>query len=393
MHSKSPPKRVLAIVANVKQFRLPFYTNLGAQLERRGILLKVAYSAPDPVEGTKGDSIDLPDSIGVKCPRLYMLRGRLLLQAVPLRELARADLVIIVQANGYLLNYLLLLASILRLKRVAFWGHGYNHQAREEQLQERFRRLTVNLADWWFAYTERTAAYLCSVGVPADRISVINNAVDTSAFAAQVASVSPQEIEALYSELRLSPQASIGLYCGSLYAHKHLDFLVEATMRIRAADPNFVLLIIGAGPERTYIEQQAATHDVIRYLGPQFGRTKAVAFRASKLFLNPGLVGLAILDSFAAGLPLVTTNVRLHSPEIAYLRSGENGLMLPHDAASFASAVVDLIADEKRLKAMRQSAAESGARFTLAGMVDNVTRGIVACLDATTGGRVPGSVQ
>jgi L-malate glycosyltransferase len=374
--------RVLAIVANVKQFRLPFYTRLTADLERRGVEFRVAYSAPDATEGTKGASIDLPDSFSRKCSRLYLLGGRLLLQAVPLSELARADLVIIVQANGYLLNYPLLLASKLRIKRVAFWGHGYNHQARSDQLQERFRRLIVNLPDWWFAYTDRTSAYLRESGVAAGKISVINNAVDTSAFAAEVAGVTGQELQSLRAELDVPSSAPIGLYCGSLYAHKHLDFLLEASARIQQAIPDFVLVVIGAGPERASIERSANEFRWMRYLGPQFGSKKAVAFRAASLFLNPGLVGLAILDSFAAGLPLITTDVRVHSPEIAYLRPGENGLMLPHDTAEYSRGVVELVLDSARLTAMGASAAESGRNFTLDAMVNNVTRGITDCLEA-----------
>jgi L-malate glycosyltransferase len=38
--------------------------------------------------------------------------------------------------------------------------------------------------------------------------------------------------------------------------------------------------------------------------------------------LMPGLVGLAVLDAFADGIPRVTTVIEYHSPEIEYLVPG-----------------------------------------------------------------------
>jgi glycosyltransferase involved in cell wall biosynthesis len=388
MREARAPKRVLAIVANVKQFRIPFYALLAAELERHGIVLRVAYSAPDPGEALKGDSVDLPAPVGLKCSRLYMLRGRLLLQAVPPRELARADLVIIVQANGYLLNYPLLAACQLRLKRVAFWGHGYNHQGSSASLRERFRRLLVNIPDWWFAYTGRTASYLRDAGVANAKISVINNAVDTRTFAAEVAGVTAAEIDAMRGRLDIPPDANVALYCGSLYPNKHVRFLLAAGARIRAQLPGFVLLVVGTGPEADIVAAEARRAPWLRYCGKQFGRDKAVLFRMAAAFLNPGLVGLAILDSFAAGLPFITTDIPVHSPEIAYLEPGVNGFSVAHDAAVFADTVTALLGDRQRLRELGAGALLTSKRYTVDNMVANVTQGIVSCLEATS--RRPG---
>src|SRR5207248_2032941 len=190
LRMKQRPNRcpaVLMIVANIKQFRVVFYTKLAARLSSAGIELRVAYSDSDAKEALKADSVDLPVPPGLKVPRWYFLGGRLLWQGLPLAELGRADLIVTEQSNGYLLNYPLLLASRLGLTRVAFWGHGYNHQAAPGALGERFRRMFIGLSHWWFSYTQRTADYLCRNGVSADRITVINNAIDTTAFASQVA--------------------------------------------------------------------------------------------------------------------------------------------------------------------------------------------------------------
>jgi glycosyltransferase involved in cell wall biosynthesis len=371
---------VLAIVANVKQYRAVFYTQLAARLAAARIDLRVAYSESHGTEASKGDSIDLAPPLGLKVPRWYLLAGRLLLQRVPLAAMRRADLIIIVQSNGYLLNYPLLLASRLGLKRVAYWGHGYNHQARPGALGERFRRSFINLSDWWFSYTQRTADYLQRHGVSAERITVINNAIDTTAFAAQVAAVTPAEVQQLRSELALPQQARIALYCGSLYGHKHMPFLLDACGLIQARLPDFVLAVAGAGPSADLLRDASRRLPWLRYLGPQFGHTKAVLFRSAEVFLNPGLVGLAILDSFAAGLPLITTDLPIHSPEIAYLEPGANGLVVPYAAQAWADAVIGLLLDGDRLNAMGRAARIASCKYTVEQMAENVVQGIQRCL-------------
>ncbi len=382
---------VLAIVANVKQYRAVFYTQLASRLSAAGIQLRVAFSESHGTEALKGDSIELPPPLGLKVPRWYWLAGRLLLQRVPLAALRRADLIIIVQSNGYLLNYLLLLASRLGLKRVAYWGHGYNHQARPGAFAERFRRRFVGLSDWWFSYTQRTADYLLQNGVAAERITVINNAIDTAAFAAQVAAVTPEEIQLLRSDLALPQQARVGLYCGSLYGHKHMPFLLDACAQIHARLPEFVLAVAGAGPSADLLREASGRLPWLRYLGPQFGHTKAVLFRSAELFLNPGLVGLAILDSFAAGLPFITSDLPIHSPEIAYLEPGINGLVAPYAAGPWADAVIGLLQDENRLAAMGRAAHLASRKYTVEKMADNVAQGIERCLGIQMAARSAGA--
>src|SRR4051812_37641870 len=97
---------VVAIVANIKRFRVPFYERLAQKLSTSGIDLNVVFSDPSAEEMSKKDSADLRAPLGVKVKGRYFLRDRLLLQFPPLRLVRSADLVIAVQANGYLINYL-----------------------------------------------------------------------------------------------------------------------------------------------------------------------------------------------------------------------------------------------------------------------------------------------
>lgn len=122
----------------------------------------------------------------------------------------------------------------------------------------------------------------------------------------------------------------------------------------------------------------------LHYVGPRFGRDKAVHYRIADAVLNPGLVGLSIMDAFGAGLPLITTDYYGHSPEIDYLEHGVNGWMTPLDPARYADAAARLLADRPRLREMGRAALAASQRLTMEAMVQRFAGGILACLAAAT---------
>src|SRR6266481_1566889 len=172
-------KSVLIIQAQMKQYRVPLFDKLRDALLVDGIDLRVAYSEPPTNELAKRDNAELPTDYGVKVPGTWFFGQRMLYQAVG-REIARADLVIVEQANKYVWNHLLLLLSAFGRKRLAFWGLGENKQADRSELSEWYKRRILRLADWWFAYTDGTAGYLIDNGADPKRITSVSNAVDTT---------------------------------------------------------------------------------------------------------------------------------------------------------------------------------------------------------------------
>ncbi len=82
---------------------------------------------------------------------------------------------------------------------------------------------------------------------------------------------------------------------------------------IRRDIPDFELVVIGKGPEADFIETAAAQHEWIHFVGPKSDDEKVPYWALSKLLLMPGLVGLVVLDSFALGVPMITTDYPYHS--------------------------------------------------------------------------------
>ncbi|HZX28419.1 MAG TPA: glycosyltransferase family 4 protein [Telluria sp.] len=369
--------RVLIVERQLLQYRVGFYQRLREQLEREGIELQLLVGEGTPKEKMKRNEAELPWAIRI--PTRYFLGYRVCWQ--PFGKYARqSDLVIVMHENKIIYNLWLMLA---RPTRLAFWGHGANLQSdRPDGWKERFKRWTVRRADWWFAYTDMSARMVADAGFPPERTTVVENAIDTEELRALCEQVTPEMIAAERQRLRLQP-GPVGLYLGSLYKEKRLDFLIDAACRIRAAVPDFQLLVAGAGPEQVSIEEAARQHPWIHPLGPVQGQAKALALRMADVILNPGLVGLGILDSFASGRPMFTTDCGLHSPEISYLRSGSNGVMTENDVTLFAAAVEETLRHPDRMERLILGAKASAEHYTVENMASRICRGIQASLSMT----------
>lgn len=379
MGAAAKRKRSLCIIQPVmKQYRVPFFRELDKALAARNVQLTVVYGTPWGGEAERGDHADLPAPIGVKISSVMLLGKLLLIPA--LQPWLRADLVVVEHANKNLLNYLLAILWGLRMKRLAYWSHGRDRQADPASAGERFKRCTLHWADWWFAYTEGAAAYLTEQGFPAGRITVVENALDTRALRADIAAVSESERRMVRAAFGWSDDAPVAVFCGSLYANKRLDLLFAAADRVYESVPAFRLVIVGGGPLAEKVDAFAHPRPWVRAVGPKFGHEKSVLLSIACMWLNPGALGLGILDAFCAGLPLLATLQPTHGPEIEYLRHEENGLLLDDTAEAFADGVLSLLRGPELAARLRAGAAASARRYSIETMVTNFAEGVDACL-------------
>ena len=370
--------RVLIIQTEVKHYRLPFFHGLHTALQQDNIDLRVVYSNSNPVQSLRKDCFDLPPGFGRRVPGYWFFR-RFIYQPI-WKEILAADLVISGSEVKYLLNPLLLALSAFKLKRVAFWGLGPNRHPTRSRLAEFVKKPFFTCVDWWFAYTESIAQYLRAEGMPSDHITVVQNATDTGELRRQIDDISDSEVRDARFALTGDPSSKIGLYCGMLHEIKEIPLLIESARLVRSKCPDFHLVIIGNGPLRAWLEGAIAGEPWIHYLGSKFGRESALYYKMADLFLMAGTAGLAVVDSFAARLPLFLTDLPTHPPEISYVIDGENGRIASHNAKDFADSIVVTLSDPEMMERLRRGAAEASSRYTIEAMIENWRTGIKRCL-------------
>lgn len=364
--------KVCIVQRRLTHYRAPLFVALREALADRGIQLELLVGQGTPAEEKKHDAGVLPWAQSI--PTRYLFGDRLCWQSLG-RHLDGIDLLIVTQENKLIQNHLLLLAP--RRFKLAFWGHGANLQSDNPHgFKERFKRWTTNRVDWWFAYTQMSADLVKAAGFPGSRITVLNNAVDTSELHRQRQSVTLEETHALRESLGFGARP-VGVFVGSLYADKRLDFLFAATEAIRREVPDFHLLIVGEGPEGGKVQTWCAAHPWTRWVGARFGKEKVAHVSVAQVMLNPGLVGLSILDAFVCGVPMLTTDCGIHSPEIAYLENGINGVTTTDDLGAYVSASVRLLLDTQALDTLRTGCAASAKEYTVENMARRFADGVV----------------
>ena len=372
-------KTVLIIEAQMKQYRLPFYEMLYERLRDADIRLRVAYSDPAGQELRKRDNCVLPLEFGLSVKGSWVFYDRVLYQPL-LREICFADLVITDHAYKLALTHYLLLVSRLGLKRVGFWGHGRNRQGNALRFPEKYKKRTLDWVTWWFAYTAGTAEYLHRQGVPKSKTTTVQNSVDTRRIQEHVQHLDTNARARIRSAMGIPVAAPVGIFVGALQKVKYVSLLLDASRAIRKSVGEFHLIIVGGGPEEEAIRESAREQSWVHIAGSKFGDEKSELLAIADVFLLPGMVGLAILDAFAAGLPVVTTRLPIHSPEVEYLEEGSNGIVTEHHSVAYADAVVDILLHPQKLHQLQSGARLSAEKYSIEAMVENFRRGILQCL-------------
>lgn len=378
-----PPgkKSVLILQEHLPEYRVRFFELLRQDLASHGLPLRLLCSPhvrSSLIEGRLDWAV-----------RLDTHRwGPVVWQNVlPFARLA--SLVIAPQETKYLAVPLLLFLRRWGRWKFAFWGHGKNFQARHpDSLAERWKRFLSVRADWWFAYNDRSAQVVRELGFPSARITSVQNSVDTQALARGRARLTEQELQSLRSRLGFSSE-NVVVFTGGLYPGKRIPFLLQTCRRVRERIPDLQLIVIGLGPDSPLVERAARTQPWIHYLGPRKDLEKIPPWALAKLVLMPGGVGLVAVDSFALGVPMVTTACpNLHGPEIGYLRDGQNARIVGDwdSVEAYAEAVVFLLQNEAARAALVRGCLESAGHFSLEDMSRRFCGGILRCLQASPSG-------
>ncbi|AEE53267.1 glycosyltransferase family 4 protein [Haliscomenobacter hydrossis] len=370
-------KNVLIIQKSLVQYRKDFFDQLRNALHEEGVTLSLVYGKENEKDGLKNDEVDLEWSTYIPNKMIKLGGGNLIWQPC-LRELKHQDLVIVESANKLILNYLLMIARHFSKLKLGFWGHGRNMQDAPDSRANRFKYLFLKNCNWWFAYTAGVKEFLIEKGYPAAQITAVQNAIDTRLSLEQYAQTTDAEAAQLKAELGINSQ-QVGIFCGGMYPEKQIDFLLECCLKIKERLPDFHMIFIGSGIDAQQVRSAADQYRWIHYVGPKFGKDRVVYFKIASLFLMPGLVGLAILDSFAFETPIVTTNYEFHSPEIEYLEPGKNGIIVDNTIDDYSHAVVDILSTGK-YELLLDYCKISAEQYTIEAMVENFKNGILQAL-------------
>ena len=225
-------------------------------------------------------------------------------------------------------------------------------------------------------------------GAAADRVHLVHHGVDADAFAP----VSQAVIDAVRARFGIA--RTYVLFVGGFEPRKNLEQLVRSFARIDTTD---VSLVLAGGPVRWFPQATdrleasigllpSAIQDRVIRTGYLADRDKLALLSGATLLAYPSLYegfGFPILEAFAAGVPVLTSNVS-SLPEVA----GDAAVLVdPLDTDAIASALTELLSDADLRAVLSAAGVARAARFTW----EATARATAAVLQAAApGGRAPG---
>jgi PEP-CTERM/exosortase A-associated glycosyltransferase len=196
-------------------------------------------------------------------------------------------------------------------------------------------------------------------GIPAGKVTVIPNAVDSEAF-----SVDGRPDSELRRQLGLDSALVLG-FIGSFYAYEGLAVLLRALPLMLAQNAAVRVLLVGGGRQEEELKRLAgelgvATQVIFAGRVPHgevqryYDLIDVLVYPRMSIRLTELVTPLKPLEAMAQGRLLVASDVGGHRELI---RHGETGVLFKAgDPAALAAAVLDLVGHRERWAALKASA-------------------------------------
>lgn len=224
--------------------------------------------------------------------------------------------------------------------------------------------LFVQKADHIFTVSEFSKKDLmASLGVPAEKITVIYNAADEGFRPAQ------SESEKKNIQAEFSGSAPYFLHVGMIHERKNITGLIKAFSRFRGKRNKLRYRLILAGGKQWWTREMQHTLDSspfredILFIGKVNDENLRRLYRAAEALVYPSFCegfGIPVVEAFKSGIPVITSD-RCALPEIA----GRAALLInPEESASIADAMERVVKNEDLRNELVILGAERSAQFS-----------------------------
>lgn len=253
-------------------------------------------------------------------------------------------------------------AAIRRLLGVPFIQYLY---AMEMAARPSLTRFAVTRARAVVVLSDYARTLALEAGAPAGRTHTIPPGIDIPPPEIDIPSAAPREP---------APRPTILTIARLREPYKGHDVLIRALPLIRAQVPDVEWVVIGEGPLRPVLEEQARSLAIernIRFLGSVDDRTRDAWLGRAQVLAMPsrlpgnGLAGegfgIVFLEAAARGLPVVAGAV---GGALDAVCDGHTGCLVdPTDPHAVAGAIVEILRDPARAALLGRQGMEWAQRF------------------------------
>jgi glycosyltransferase involved in cell wall biosynthesis len=233
-------------------------------------------------------------------------------------------------------------------------------------MQTRLQKLVCRFADCVLVNAEAIRESLIEQGYDPHKIVVIRNGIALSNFARKERSA------VLRRELGIPPSARLVAVFSRLNPMKGVEYFLDAAIVLAGRFPDVSFLVAGDGESKKELQERASSLGLgQRIVFTGFRCDVRDLLSEAAISVLPSLsegTSNTLLESMAAGIPVVATNVG-GNPEV--IEDGVSGLLVPpRDSTALAAAIVRLLEDEDLASRLGQAGMRRVSElFSLSGSV------------------------
>lgn len=231
------------------------------------------------------------------------------------------DVLILMLHFGHLSTWFLLLTKFIHKKKIILWGQGISvkRYLKEETKPSILLKLMIYLSDGVWFYTEKELAQWKKIFPKKKMISLNNTISGIKSILEHNSPLSKKELKAKHKIY----QERCFVFCARFTSHRRVDLLVSI---INSLDTDkFAFIIIGDGDFKPDFSNYKNVFD---YGAIYDLELKNELFDMADIYIQPGWVGLSIVEAMAYAKPIFTfkrSEDILQCVEYHYIQNDING--------------------------------------------------------------------
>ena len=200
-------------------------------------------------------------------------------------------------------------------------GKGYQDFGNSlgRRIYMRVYKSIANRANLIYGYNSSSKKYFESLGIPSEKIVVLNNTADTPTLKKVIESSSKELPDDIAKQYDINKKYII--FVGTLLPTKRIEDFAEIMAKLKG---EYTLLIVGSGKEEYIQSLKELFKDLdCIFLGYKRPEELLPYYNISSFCILPGLGGLSINQAMAYGLPVLCTHA--DGAEEDVVRNDETG--------------------------------------------------------------------
>ena len=137
------------------------------------------------------------------------------------------------------------------------------------------------------------------------------------------------------------------IFAGRLSVEKGIRTVIESAKNL---PKDIDLLIIGDGPEKSFVIESIKNYENIHYLGYQPKEKTIPLIRGSKLLIQPSIaegISATLLEAMACSTPVIATNI---GGNVELFNNNTGILIEPENSEELLNKIISIIDDEEKLE-------------------------------------------